>query len=80
MNKEDIDKKLAKWEAKAKLMIKWVTVNASGDVWGYDKKLKVNKETEEWLGYGAETVHLGKINNKGLCKNWDKTLRKVNYE
>ena len=79
-NNEDLDKKLAVWEAKAKIAIKYIAVDASGNVWGYDKKPKLCKEIGAWLANGAEAIYLGETNNKDLYKNWDKTLRKVNYE
>lgn len=76
---KDLDKKLAVWEAKAKTCIKWIAVDASGAIWGYNVKPKVEKYTDWWGGdrYG---IILGITDDEDLRKNWNKTLRKVNYE
>lgn len=79
MNKENLDKKLAKWEAKAKTYIKWIAVDASGAIWGYNTKPKVERFTD-WWGCDGYGIRLGKTEDKDLRKNWNKTLRKVNYE
>ena len=79
MNKEDLDKKLAKWEAKAKTCIKWIAVDADGEVFGYVYKPKISNYKDMWNAFG-EGEHLGRTDDEDLRKNWDKTLRKVNYE
>ena len=79
-NSKDLDKKLAKWEAKAKTAIKYIAVDASGSVWGYDVKPKVERFTDWWGCDGRGGVILGKTEDKDLRKNWRKTLREVNYE
>lgn len=79
MNSKDLDKKLAKWEAKAKTAIKYIAVDASGSVWGYDKKPKAERFVVWWGGDGYG-VRLGITKDEDLRKNWDKTLREVNYE
>lgn len=33
-----------------------------------------------WWSYGREHFYLGATDDEDLRKNWDKTLRKVNYE
>lgn len=78
-NSKDLDKKLVKWEAKAKTAIKYIAVDANGDVWGYNTKPKVDSFVN-WWSYGREHFYLGATEDKDLRKNWNKTLRKVNYE
>lgn len=80
MNSKDLDKKLAKWEAKTKTCIKWIAVDANGDVWGYDKKPKVDGFLDDWWSCGEFNGYLGTTEDEDLRKNWNKTLRRVNYE
>lgn len=78
-NSKNLDKKLAKWEAKAKTAIKYIAVDASGSVWGYDAKPKVERFAY-WYGRDGYAIRLGTTEDEDLRKNWDKTLRKVIYE
>ena len=79
MNKEELDKKLSKWDAKAKTCIKWIAVDASGAIWGYATKPKVERFAD-WWGSDTYGIGLGITEDKDLCKNWNKALRKVHYE
>ena len=79
MNKENLDKKLAKWEANAKTCIKWLAVDANGEVFGYNTKPNVER-LAGWWGGDRYSIILGITDDEDLRKNWDKTLRKVNYE
>lgn len=79
MNSKDLDKKLAKWEAKAKTLINWIAVNKNGEVWGFTRKPNASKIKLKWLGFVC-VVYLGETDDEDLRKNWDKTLREVNYE
>ena len=79
MNSKDLDKKLAKWEAKAKTCIKWIAVDADGRVCGFVNKPRISNINARWNGFGQVAV-LDETDDEDLCKNWDKTLREVNYE
>lgn len=69
--------KMKKWVKKAQTAIKWVAVDGNGDVYAY-----LNKPTCDgwcvWVG-DEHPIYIGKTHNKELIKNWDKSLRKVEY-
>lgn len=71
--------KMKKWADKARTAIKWVAVDANGNVYGYDTKPNAGGFKHLWVG-GENIIPLGTTYDKYLRKNWDKTLRKVNYE
>lgn len=79
MNNEDLDKKLAKLEEKAKTFIKWIAVDSDGRVCGFVNKPRISNIKARWNGFGQIAV-LDETDDEDLCKNWDKTLREVNYE
>lgn len=82
-NNKNLDKKLAnkldKWEEEAKTAIKWISVDPDGAVWGYSTKPKIGRFAN-WYDSDTGGVYLGTTKNKHLRRNWEKTLRKVNYE
>lgn len=78
-NSKDLDKKLAKLEAKAKTFIKWIAVDSDGRVCGFVNKPRISDIKARWNAFG-QIAFLGETDDEDLRKNWDKTLRKVNYE
>ena len=68
--------KMDKWVEKARTAIKWVAVDGTGDVYAY-----LNKPTcgGEYVWVGKRPIYIGETHDKELIKNWDKSLRKVEY-
>lgn len=82
-NSKDLDKKLAKWEEKAKTYINYIAVDEIGTVVGYNcapTPKKVNNRGFFNSSRYGDYIVIGTTDDEELCKNWDKTLRKVNYE
>ena len=72
--------KMDEWIDTAKTAtIKWVAVDSSGAVYGYAKRPFADTFLGRW-DTTSYFLHLGGTQNKELIEDWEKSLRKVNYE
>lgn len=56
--------------------INWLSVDANGDIYGWDNKPHINDEDGQWFidDNGYEFIKIGKVNLHGM--DWRETLRK----
>lgn len=72
--------KMQRWVKKAQTAIKWVAVDQSGAVFGYNKKPTALGDSWWCTSYKDDEVYLGDVKSYELRKNWEETLTEVKYE
>lgn len=71
--------KMDKWVEKARTAIKWVAVDSDGEIYGYTEQPVLVGEAWWKKSEGCENIYLGPTRDVELIKNWDKSLRRVEY-